>query len=124
MAYKQYYKAYAPKSNPKEAGEEMKLEVQHGDGGMSFLDGRQRKRGLRVAFTPVVRSGFGESFTIPDKRAMCFHVTELGRQSPKKAEMLVDFVKANEADLMAMADNADWLGVHERLGQFELADHH
>lgn len=106
----------------------MNVEVRHSNGGISWFDGKSRKRGLAVAFQTqdieTTATGFeSRSFMMfGDAPSMSFHVTTLERRTPKAAAALVDFVKPRAAQLAKLAMQKDWPAIDAILCGFARHD--
>ena len=109
----------------------IEVDVRQQDGGVSFIDGKSRSRGLYVSFheMEVTESAGGftsKSFMLFDPSAvsMGFLIQRNERLAPKRAAELVEFVKANLEKLTYFAKLKDWPNVDQILTTFPGHDRH
>ena len=127
-----YYNFYHPTANVEKPKQHLEIEVRHVEGGVSYFDGRHRRRGLTLAFQTMDLE-FHPSGEIASRSFMlfggedinqAFHVTTLMRRNEKRAMQLAAFVKANQAEIIPLAMAKDWAALDALLTRFEFHDRH
>lgn len=128
-----YFDHYHPTPTAVKPKLHLEVEVRHTDGGMSFMDGRRRKRGLVLGLKhmDIERNSDGRVtskgymlFGDDGEISINFHVQSFDRRNPRKGDALAKWIAARLPEIIPMALAQKWPELDAFLTTYPAHDRH